>query len=529
MIRSTDFIVIGSGIAGLSAAHALAPFGTTTIITKSSIHEGSTQLAQGGIAVALHRDDTPNYHFEDTLYAGDGLCNPDAVRILVEEGPSRVQELVEMGAHFDKSGDDYSFTREAAHNRRRILHAGDATGREIEKTLGNTIRRHLNVSFLQNTVVSSLIISNGECIGCIVVHDGVPTAIYAKAVIIASGGCGQVYSYNTNPPVATGDGIALAFRAGAAVQDMEFTQFHPTTLYTGDKKPISLFLISEAVRGEGGILRNKAGERFMPNYHPMAELAPRDAVARAVFEEMRRTQSHHVYLDLSEVPLDLKQRFPTIFRRCQESGIDIRRDFVPVAPAAHYFMGGVSTDTNGRTTIPRLYAAGEAASLGVHGANRLASNSLLDGLVFGNRAGQHAATLTDIDIDTDISIPPESGHLPSLVAARLIRSRIRDTMWNQVGIVRRQSDMEHALAYFLSLHSTVGCQTYNEEHLELQNLITVATLITQFALTRTGSRGAHFRADHPEKSNDELGHFRVTSDMPMPTLVPIPSSYTSIA
>ncbi len=517
----TDYIVIGSGIAGLSAAHAVAPFGKTLVITKGNIHEGSTQWAQGGIAVALHRDDTPTFHLNDTLAAGDGLCNIEAVKILVEEGPARVQELVDMGAHFDKSGDDYSFTREAAHNRRRILHAGDATGREIEKTLGNTVRRHPNVSFLQNTTVASLIISNGECIGCVTVKDGVPKSILANAVMLASGGCGQVYAYNTNPPVATGDGIALAFRAGATVQDMEFTQFHPTTLYTGDKKPISLFLISEAVRGEGGILRNKDGDRFMPSYHPMAELAPRDAVARAVFEEMHKTRSNHVYLDLSEVPLDLKMRFPTIFKRCQASGIDIRRDFVPVAPAAHYFMGGISTDIEGRTAIPRLYAAGEVASLGIHGANRLASNSLLDGLVFGYRAGKSAAKLPPLP--HPLASPPildAPTAVLTRVKARVIRSRIRNMMWTNVGIVRTQIQMEKALAYFQKVRWILDTPTYDEELLELQNLITISLLITQFALKRTGSRGAHCRQDFPEKDPLEVGHYTLKIGMSVPLLNP---------
>ncbi len=500
-----DYIVIGSGIAGLSAARALAPHGTTLIITKSRIRAGSTDWAQGGIAVALHQDDTPNHHLMDTLQAGDGLCDPDAVRVLVGEGPHRVSELIGLGATFDKIGSEFSFTKEAAHNRRRILHAGDSTGREIEKTLGITLLRTPNIQFLPNTAVASLWIKDNRCIGCQVISSGQSYWIQSRCVVLASGGCGQVFAYNTNPPVATGDGIALAYLAGAAVQDMEFTQFHPTTLYTGDKKPISLFLISEAVRGEGGILRTISGERFMPRYHPKAELAPRDIVARAIYNEMMAQNARHVYLDLSEIELDLAQRFPTIFNRCMEAGIDIRKEFIPVAPGAHYFMGGIQTNLNGETTIPGLYAAGEVASLGVHGANRLASNSLLDGLVFGHRAGlaalnqPHVTTPDDWPTGTPTTLP--KGQI------QLIRSSLRELMWQNVGITRSAEKLAEALTKLNKWDSVTTLTSHDPDTLEVRNLLIVSQLITRFAFHRTESRGAHFRSDYPDRSPNRVLHY----------------------
>ncbi|NDC83404.1 L-aspartate oxidase [bacterium] len=515
-IITTDFIIVGSGIAGLSAALALAPYGDVIIVTKGTVHQGSTEWAQGGIAAAMNSDDTPKHHYEDTIAAGDGLCNPSAVRILVEEGPIRVKELMELGARFDRDGDTFSFTQEAAHSRRRILHAGDATGREIEKTLGNTVRRKPNIRFLENTSVSKLLVEDNECQGCVILNNGTVNILVGRAVIIATGGCGQVFAYNTNPSVATGDGIALAYTAGATIQDMEFTQFHPTTLYTGDKRPISLFLISEAVRGEGGILRNIHGERFMPRYHPSAELAPRDAVARAVYDEMKITSSTHVFLDLGDIPFDLATRFPTIFKRCRESGIDLRHDFVPVAPAAHYFMGGISTDENGQTSIRRLYAAGEAASLGIHGANRLASNSLLDGLVFGHRAGITAAQETPKISWPHITHQPSPE--PLSTNPKLLKSHIRDTMWHSVGIVRSQNLLDQAANFFDTLWPLMRCEAATETLLELQSLAIVGRLMVQFASTRTSSWGSHFRSDYPRKNPAHSGHLWINNSMDHPQL-----------
>lgn len=499
--RIVDYVVIGSGIAGLSAAKFLGDHGQTLVVTKGAIREGSTHYAQGGIAVALAPSDTPDHHLTDTLNAGDGLCDTPAVQVLVEEGPERVRELILMGAQFDRDGDSYSYTQEAAHGQRRILHAGDATGREIEKTLGNTVLQQKNVRFLPNTSVVRLLTHEGRCIGCEVLSDEGLSHIFAGAVILASGGCGQIYAYNTNPPVATGDGISLAYEIGAQVQDMEFFQFHPTTLYLGDKKPISLFLISEAVRGEGAVLRNIYGERFMPQYHPAAELAPRDVVARAIFHQMQETNTPHVFLDLSPCLGDVTQRFPTIANRCLSAGIDIRRDFVPVAPAAHYAMGGVSTDLWGRTTVPGLYAAGEVASLGIHGANRLASNSLLDGLVFGHRAARTAVAAGVVPHAEHVSsmvAPVETADMAQCLAAK---AEIRDLMWRYAGIIRSKEGLSHAIAGLSQFQWVTRLPMTTVLATELKSMWIVSDLVLRFSLERTESRGGHYREDFPDRED----------------------------
>lgn len=490
-----DYLIIGSGIAGLSAAKECAKHGKTAIITKASIKESSTNYAQGGIAVALTESDTPSYHLEDTLKAGAGLCDEDAVRVLVENGPQRVQDLIQMGADFDKNGSEFDFTKEAAHSHRRILHVGDATGKEIKKTLGNAVLAEPQATFFPNTFVKDLLIEDDTCIGCIAVKNNTPIRFEAKATLIATGGCGQVYSRTTNPPIATGDGIALGLRAGCDVQDMEFMQFHPTTLALGDKKPISIFLITEAVRGEGGVLRNIHGERFMPNYHPDAELAPRDIVARAIYSESQKTKNN-VYLDLSPIRKEVQRRFPTIYKRCLEFGIDITREFIPVSPAAHYFMGGISTNTEAQTNIPRLYAAGETASLGLHGANRLASNSLLDGLVFGYIAAQKMVKEPALNTSSQTQpLDPESPvEMHKIIAAR---QAIRTVMWRQVSIIRDNNELQEAENYLKSLSWILDLNAYDEAVCEVQNMLSIAQLITRAAILREESRGAHYRSDFP--------------------------------
>jgi L-aspartate oxidase len=494
-----DYLIIGSGIAGLSAAKECAKHGKTAIITKAGIRESSTSYAQGGIAVAMTETDTPNYHWEDTLKAGAGLCDEDAVRVLVENGPQRVNDLIQMGANFDKNGSDFDFTKEAAHSHRRILHVGDATGKEIKKTLGNAVLAEPLATFFPNTFVKDLIIENGECIGCTAVKNNTPIQFSAKATLVATGGCGQVYSRTTNPPIATGDGIALGLRAGCEVQDMEFMQFHPTTLALGDKKPISIFLITEAVRGEGGVLRNIHGERFMPNYHPDAELAPRDIVARAIYSESQKTKNN-VYLDLSPIRKEVQRRFPTIYERCLEFGIDINREFIPVSPAAHYFMGGLKTDTNAKTNIPRLYAAGETASLGLHGANRLASNSLLDGLVFGYIAAENMVKETGTPKLTSTNLSEETHYQTHKIIAA--RQALRTVMWRQVSIIREESELQDAENYLKSLSWILNLNSYDEAVCEAQNMLSTAQLITKASLLRKESRGAHFRKDYPEASSN---------------------------
>ncbi|MCP4050992.1 MAG: L-aspartate oxidase [bacterium] len=501
-----DYLVIGSGIAGLSAASKLSKKARTAILTKSSIQESSTQYAQGGIAAALHEDDTPVFHMQDTIKAGDGICNKEAVNILVKDGPDRVKELISMGANFDKIGNDFDFSYEAAHCRRRILHAADSTGKEIEKTLGNNILKNENVTFFENTSVIKLLIKNNECQGCIAIKKNKIYIFYAKSVVLATGGCAQVYSRNTNPTVSTGDGIALAYKAGCSLQDMEFIQFHPTTLYLGDKKPISLFLISETVRGEGAVLRNIPGKRFMPDYHPDAELAPRDIVARAIHNEMKKTEAQHVFLDLWGLKKDAGSRFPNIYKRCLESKIDITRDFIPVAPAAHYFMGGIKTDINGKTDIKRLYAAGEVASIGLHGANRLASNSLLDGLVFGYRAATDALKNTEVksvlkinEIEKSIKDDYISEQTYSRIIA--IKQNIREVMWSNAGIIRDGKTLNQAVSILQEMDWILNINTFKEAIFEVQNMLNVAKLITKFALERQESRGGHFRSDFPQKDD----------------------------
>jgi len=499
-----DFIVVGSGIAGLSAALKLSkPDNSILIISKSSVRESATKWAQGGIAVAMEDSDTSSFHFEDTIEAGAGLCDETAVRVLVEEGQSRVKELIEMGASFDRDEHGFSLTKEGAHRHRRILHAGDATGKEIEKALGNTLLSKENVTFLQNCFVHQLLCKDGECYGVLVEYDGQRVSIGANAVILATGGVGQLYSHNSNPPIATGDGIALAFNAGAPVTDMEFIQFHPTTLYTGDKKPISIFLISEALRGEGALLRNSKGERFMSRYHPLWELAPRDVVSRAIYQEMKRLGDTHVFLDLSHLEVDIPSRFPTIYARCLEAKIDIRSDFIPVAPAAHYFMGGVDVDLNSATIVDRLYACGELASLGLHGANRLASNSLLDGLVFGHRAAVHALSLDKV-FHFPVFEFKEADSLPIPMNEILtIKYKLRDMMWKQAGIIRNESGL-NALHEFIDESRTIlSFRSYDKVVVEIQNMLTVAALISRSATIRTESRGAHFRDDYPEINDNE--------------------------
>ncbi len=510
-----DYMVIGSGIAGLSAARVLGGHGRTLVVTKGALREGSTHYAQGGIAVAMAPSDTPGHHLEDTLNAGDGLCDTAAVQVLVEEGPERVRELIMMGAQFDRDGEQYAYTREAAHGQRRILHAGDATGREIEKALGNAVLQQQNVQFLTNTSVTRLLCKEGCCVGCEVLSDSGVSQIFARAVVLASGGCGQIYAYNTNPPVATGDGVALAYAVGAQVQDMEFFQFHPTTLYLGDKKPISLFLISEAVRGEGAVLRNIHGERFMPRYHPDAELAPRDVVARAIFHQMQETRTAHVFLDLSPCAGDVSQRFPTIANRCLSAGIDIRRDFVPVAPAAHYAMGGVSTDLWGATTVPGLYAAGEVASLGIHGANRLASNSLLDGLVFGHRAATKAVSEAlvlsqpvsfGISASEDATLctnpPPADVSVATCLGAK---AEIRELMWRYAGIIRSEGGLLQAKSGLDALQWVTQLPMTTVLNTELNAMWIVSDLVLRFSLKRTESRGGHYREDFPKRDD---GHWQ---------------------
>lgn len=403
----TDFLVVGSGVAGLRAAIELGRAGRVLMLTKGQPLESNSMYAQGGVAVALSEEDDVAIHLADTLKAGHGLCRREAVRVLVEEGPERIQELISWGAKFDKIGKRFAFTREAAHSRSRILRArGDATGNEMVRALMAYVSRQPRIQRLDRRFTADLVVQNGRCCGAVVLNEltGERTVLAAGAVVLSTGGAGQVYARTTNPGNATGDGMAMALRAGAMLTDMEFVQFHPTSLYLPSSPP---FLLSEAIRGEGGQLRNIKGELFMHRYHPDGALAPRDVVSRAIWSEMAATRSRHVYLDVTHLgPAFVKRRFPTIYATCLRYDIDMTEEWIPVSPSAHYMMGGVWTDVNGATTLPGLYAAGEVACSGVHGANRLASNSLLEGLVFGMRAAQAAVA--------HAGRSPLPGGLPSL-------------------------------------------------------------------------------------------------------------------
>lgn len=488
-----DFLVVGAGVAGLRAAIELSQAGTVLVIAKDTLRESSSEYAQGGIAVALSDDDDIELHEADTLYAGDGLCDRAAVRTLVEEGPASIEQLIDWGAEFDREGNRLSFTREAAHSRNRILHShGDSTGREIARTLYKKASSLANVTFQTYAATTDLLMDGGEVVGAVVYDErnALQIPVYARAVLLATGGLGRVYSDTTNPDVATGDGVAMAWRAGAEIANIEFVQFHPTALNVAGAPR---FLLSEALRGEGAVLLNGSGERFMSRYHEMAELAPRDVVARAIVSELKRTGDPTMFLDLtSREPAFIRERFPRIYETCLHYGIDISTQAAPVRPAAHYAMGGVRTDLNGCTSIGRLFAAGEAACTGVHGANRLASNSLLEGLVFGERAGRAMR---------GVKMPSASSHRVEIAPAQFPvanESELRALAWEHMGITRNGPDLQTAIdliqAYPLITKAEARLPDY-----ELRNIHAVAGLIAQSALEREESRGAHFRTDFPEK------------------------------
>jgi L-aspartate oxidase len=506
----TDFIVIGSGIAGLRAAIELArTTARVVVLTKDRTGESNTEYAQGGVAVALSEEDEASLHEDDTMAAGAGLCDERAVEVLVEEGRRYIRELIEWGTEFDREGGRLLFTQEAAHSRRRILHAhGDATGREIVRALVARAEQEARlVSFVPHAATESLIVEDGRCRGVRYLDPRVraPRELRARAVVLASGGAGQLYLHTTNPAVATGDGMAMAYRAGAELADMEFVQFHPTAL---NVEGAPRFLLSEAMRGEGGVLRNAAGKRFMTRYDERAELAPRDIVSRALVAEMQRTATRTVYLDMTALdPRYLRRRFPKIYDTCLRYGLDLARDPAPVSPAAHYVMGGVRTDLDGRTTLRGLYAAGEVACTGVHGANRLASNSLLEGLVFGARAGASAArdnegvdatapratTATTTD-ESDARRASEEYAVRGGEIALAVRKRVRRLMWERVGILRTRESLERALREFEQIARA-------PLRAPSRNFLTVAMLVARAALWREESRGAHFRADFPTRDD----------------------------
>ncbi len=489
----TDFVVVGAGVAGLSAAIELASAGRVLVVAKDSLLESSSEYAQGGIAAALSDDDEVELHEHDTIVAGDGLCDVEAVRTLVEEAPAAIERLIEWGTAFDREGAKLLFAREGAHSRNRVLHAhGDSTGREIVRTLRHKAHSLSNVSFQAFAAVTDLLQQNGETVGVFAFDEtaGTTILISARAVLLATGGLGRVFENTTNPDVATGDGVACAFRAGAAIADLEFVQFHPTALYVPSAPR---FLLSEALRGEGAYLRNASGERFMERYHPLKELAPRDVVSRSIVMELRATGDESAFLDLTHLPQGfVRERFPRIYETCLLYGIDLEITAAPVRPAAHYAMGGVKTDLYGQTSLGRLFAAGEVACTGVHGANRLASNSLLEGVVFGARAGQAMSELPGVP-----SLRTPDTHQ---VDFPVITERdLRAIAWNACGVLRNGPELAAASKRLYSRCFEESAAP-DRARFELRNMHQVAALLSLAALAREESRGGHYRTDFPFKS-----------------------------
>jgi L-aspartate oxidase len=493
-----DFVVIGAGVAGLRAAIELASAGRVLVLAKKEVTDSNTQFAQGGIAAALSDEDEVSLHLQDTLIAGDGLSLPEAVKTLVEEGPQRIEELIAWGTQFDRSGTKLVFGREGAHSRSRILHAqGDSTGREILRALYAKAQTLKNISVREHEFSTGLECESSGVTGIALINEkGQPQQVACSAVLLATGGMGQLYRNTTNPEVATGDGVAMAFRAGAEVSDMEFIQFHPTALYL---KKAPRFLLSEALRGEGGYLRNIEMDRFMAKYHPLAELAPRDVVARAIMHEMEvsHAKDPYVYLDLTHLKASQVQKhFPRIYSTCLQYNIDITEDLIPVRPAAHYAMGGVRTDLNGKTNLGGLYAAGEAAATGVHGANRLASNSLLEGLVYGARAGKAMCEESKESRGSAGTPKAASQNGPVDAGMEEVIGQIQDIMWKDAGIVRTRIGMQEALTKLQALAPRVA-NPRTRRAWEAANLHLAGTLVLRAALAREESRGAHYRMDYP--------------------------------
>lgn len=521
MTIETDFLVIGSGIAGLSFALQAADHGTVAIVTKREIAESATRYAQGGIASVFSTEDSFDAHVEDTLTAGAGICHEEVVRMVVEEGPATIRNLIEWGVKFTTTtqGDAYDLTREGGHSARRILHAEDITGREIERALVEAVRQNPNITVYEHHIAIDLLtcakvarqpVQDNCCLGAYVldINGNRVLTFSAGATLLASGGAGKVYLYTCNPDVASGDGVAMAYRAGATVANMEFMQFHPTTLFHPNAKS---FLISEAVRGEGAILRRRDGTAFMEKYHHLRDLAPRDIVARAIDNEMKTYGDDCVYLDITHEPADfVRSRFPNIYQTCLEYGLDMTKDWLPVVPAAHYLCGGVQVNRDGETDISGLYAIGEVAFTGLHGANRLASNSLLEAAVFAGQAARHASRqVTERRTAKRRALPEwDAGtatNSDEMVVVSQNWDEIRRFMWNYVGIVRTTKRLERAMRRIQLIQAEIDEYYWNfivtSDLIELRNLATVAGLIITCAQQRKESRGLHYTIDYPERDD----------------------------
>jgi L-aspartate oxidase len=517
----TDFLVLGSGIAGLSFALEVAEHGTVRVLTKKGSADSATNWAQGGIAAVISPDDSLEAHVSDTLLAGAGLCREDVVRFVVEQGPAAIERLVSWGVRFDRSGstDGYDLGREGGHSRRRVLHAADFTGREIERVLVQRCESHPRIELWPNAMAVDLVTTRKlgapgpQRIAGAYVFDGesgTVEAVPARVVLLATGGCGKVYLYTSNPEIASGDGVAMGYRAGATIANMEFIQFHPTCLFHPEARS---FLISEAVRGEGAVLRTRDGDAFMRRHDPRGDLAPRDVVARAIDFELKRTGDDYVHLDATGLdPNFLRGRFPNIHERCLEYGLDLTKQPLPIVPAAHYSCGGVRADLHGETDIGNLFAAGEVACSGLHGANRLASNSLLEGLVFAREASLVALDRWRGGMEAPPAIPPwDPGRAGDPTEAVLVNANwdeIRRLMWNYVGIVRSDKRLERADRRIRLLREEIHAYYWDfkltADLIELRNLATVAELIVRSAASRRESRGLHYTIDHPQ--TDAVAH-----------------------
>lgn len=519
-VENTDFLIVGSGVAGLFSANFASSKGRVIILTKGKIFCSNTQYAQGGIAASSSSEDTWQKHLSDTISAGDGLVNKKVAEIVVKEAKEVICDLVDLGVKFDRENNHFSLGWEAAHSERRILHAqGDKTGEVVEKALINNLKNKKNIKVKEHGFCVDILTKDERCIGAIYFDELTKKikAILSKVLILSTGGAGRLYKYTTNPRVATGDGVALAYRCGAKLQDLEFFQFHPTALYIPSHKVYSttrLFLISEAVRGEGAILKNTEGERFMKKYSPQEELAPRDIVSRAIVSEMKKTHSPFVYLDLREIgKKKIKERFPTIYSTCKKHSVDITQDMVPVVPAAHYFIGGVKTNIFGETTISRLFAVGEVASTSLHGANRLASNSIIEALVFAKRSINYAQKYIGVNEDK-MNLNLKNFHQEKLtgkIPLSKLSKKLRENMWENLGIIRNYGGLKKNHLLLKDLLPYLGQETLEEGFFEFQNKIILSHLITKSALLRTESRGAHFREDFPKKDKKWKKHIIIGS------------------